>query len=426
MSARNKIDGRVSVVIRCHTVSRLDDLDECLFSLAGQHHDDVEAIIVTQNFSEDDVSALRVVMARYEWQIASIKTYNVHVEDGVDGRSELVNVGIRNRTGRYLAFLDFDDTVYANIYALLTDHLKKSNAAICFGATNRVDYFRSGGARHKSGLLRLFVGLPKLAVFIENQHPIHSYLIDTGVVAEDDLHFDVGESRNEDYAFLIRLLSKYVSDDSVVSTPVCDYYVNVDGGNTVMAYGATAYDIAKWRHAHFYIERIKENLPITTSYADLKLFMEWSSRKDNTDLADKNRAMTEKLAIVEAERNAALAQLFGIVEGARSTEKVSSYAIDGDVLTDGHRTITGWCSAQDGAMPTAAIIARYGKRCHDIQIERISRPDVAQHLSRVHNRSIEGGDAYGFSVRLPAGEPYSLRYTAVGGRVYELDFSVVR
>lgn len=421
MSSNLKTDGLVSVIIRCHNPSRLGDLDECLFSLAGQDYDYVEAIIVTQNFSDEDLVALAKIVKRYSWQISAIKALNVIVEDGADGRSELVNTGIAARSGRYLAFLDFDDTVYGNIYTLLTNQLKKSDAAICFGATNRIEYFSSGGVRHKSSIMKLFVGLPKLAVFIQNQHPIHSYLVDTYRVEEGELYFDHGESRNEDYAFLIRLLSKYKSDDSCYSVPVCDYYINMDGGNTVMGYGTTAYDLELWHHAHLYVERVRESLSITTSYADLKHFMEWSARKDQAALIDTAQNLERRLAVAEQERNDVLRQLVSVVETAKVVGKVTHFAIDEVEKSDTGRRVTGWCSGGDGAVPTASIVTKYGKRCPEIVVEKVSRPDVSYHLSKVFKRPNEGSDVYGFSVMLPSSEAYLLKFTTIDGGAYALE-----
>ncbi|MEI3855661.1 MULTISPECIES: glycosyltransferase family 2 protein [unclassified Ensifer] len=409
----------VSVIIRFHDFNRLDYLDECLFSLAGQRYADIEAVVVAQNFSELAFTATKELGKFYHWQIKRLVFINAQTEPGVDARSLLINTGIRESQGRYLTFLDFDDTVYGNIYTLLVARLKETGTAICFAGTNRVDFFNSAGARHKQRRSKLFGSAPKLAFFLENQYPIHSYVIDTWQVEDSHLHFDENQSRNEDYAFLLVLLSNYSSDDYLVSTEVCDYYINMDGGNTIVAYGASPADLAKWAKAEEYVENVKKNLTIRTRYADLKKFHDWSIRQNTVShLNEKIEELERRLTSAGAEISELQRYLKETLWSAVNCQPAPYYYIDSIERCDAQcYRVQGWCAGASAATPLVLSIGFNGTPSADVEVSQIRRPDVGEHLATP-------GDLFGFEIVVTNRGLYILKFLASDSEFYELSFTV--
>lgn len=403
----------VSVIIRFHDPSRLHYLDECLFSLACQSYRSIEAVVVTQDFSEEDFIKTKSLERPYGSQLKSLNFYNVATSKGVDARSLLINYGIKRSIGRYLAFLDFDDTVYSNCYDLLVGRIKETGAAICFGGTNRIDFFYAGGVRHKIRKSKLFGTAPKLAFFLENQYPIHSYIVDTWVVDEEFLRFDETLSRNEDYVFLMMMLAKYKFDEHLVSLGLCDYYINVDGGNTILAYGATPLDRAKWDLAEAHVEEVRRKLDIHTTPKDLKELVRWASGGDRTS------ALQERLHAAEARINSlvegqvALAKkLEAIIHAEANPLPAPHCYLDvAEHVGGGRYRVAGWCAGEEGAAPVGVMIESAEDVSREINATQVRRSDVAQHLNVID-------DLFGFEAELPEEGNYAVKFLAVDGKCY--------
>jgi len=100
-----------------------------------------------------------------------------------DNRSKLLNEGINISAGRYLAFLDFDDIIYADSYAYLIDNLKDNdrNPVICFGKIKRTEAIPFNSFLYLNKKLDVYNGNDKFDLFSDNFCPIHSFVIDTKI-----------------------------------------------------------------------------------------------------------------------------------------------------------------------------------------------------------------------------------------------------
>lgn len=232
-------DDIISVIIRCHKKERLDFLDEALFSLAIQSWRNIEVVVVIQNgtaeFSEE-VSKLiknQPFFENFKSQIHAVK-----VAAGVDGRSLLLNHGIKNATGKYLTFLDYDDIVYQHGYETLINQLKEGKGAIAVGGCRMAFLKNEFDAWHVEKKEKPFAwGRNQFDLFKSNFIPIHSYVIDRTRVEADDLFFDNDFLLLEDYDFLLRLAAKYVFDFSKLDVFVCEYRMH---GNNTLEFNSTA------------------------------------------------------------------------------------------------------------------------------------------------------------------------------------------
>lgn len=257
---------RLDVILRFHDLQRSEELNRCIFSLVTQDYAPVAINLVTQRFTDDDLEALDQSL-RPLMRLASGVTLHIfnYVEARPeDARSALLNIGISNCTGRYLAFLDHDDTIYPEAYRQLIEQLSKTSAVISFGtvAVKTREVFddlllvtsRKNPYRHRN--------LSNL--FRENFCPPNSYVINRERIDPADLYFPADWNRLEDYHFLIRICAKYPSDFQLVGTVIGDSYVKTDGSNTTLTpFHQSNQMIAEWAQARQAIDVIKAATPVS-------------------------------------------------------------------------------------------------------------------------------------------------------------------
>ncbi|MGF6841071.1 SAM-dependent methyltransferase [Paraburkholderia youngii] len=234
------IENQVDCIVRLHDVKRLKELERCVFSLVGQTYRPLNIIVTLQRFSPSDIAQVEASLARLlkMHDAPSLKIVNFTAEEPKDARTELLNLGLSNATGQYVAFLDYDDVLYPEAYSLLVGQLKASNAAIVFSSVRVVHADVSPqfivAARADS---KVFPGEGLEDLFVANFCPIHSYLIDRSI-ASAELYFDTLLTWEEDYDLLLRVTAAYPSDFKLVGTIVGDYYIKSDLSNSTGVTGA--------------------------------------------------------------------------------------------------------------------------------------------------------------------------------------------
>jgi hypothetical protein len=187
-----------------------------------------------------------------------------------DARAALLNIGLRAGTSRYIAFLDYDDLIYAEGWRVLTAELARSGAAIAFGAVLNASVSRDGLVPYVTEKRRVFqgTGLPQL--LRSNFCPIHSFVLDRSRIAQEDLVVDETLVALEDYDLLLRLVSKYRSSFDHKDTLVGEYLLKDDQSNlNPMAHSGTLSGVQSgscdgtWLAASAEIERRKDRLVIS-------------------------------------------------------------------------------------------------------------------------------------------------------------------
>lgn len=265
-------NARLSVVVRFHNEERLRFLEEAIFSLAIQDWDNLEVIAVLQNGTVELRQKVEAIIENQPWPDSPCyQIITVQVAEGVDGRSALLNQGIKHATGRYLAFLDDDDFVYQHGYATLIEQLVKGGGAIAVGGCRRAKIEYESGHWFVQSKDNFFAwGRSRLDLIRENFVPIHSYVIDRSRLDDFNLSFDETFSILEDYEFLLRLCAKFEPDFSRFETPVCEYRIRLDGSNSIAhTANAPANVIAAQKRAQRLIKERKESLIRNMPAADL-------------------------------------------------------------------------------------------------------------------------------------------------------------
>lgn len=215
----------LSVIIRFHDPNRLALLDEAIFSLALQFWRDLEIVVVLQNGSLDAEALIADLIEKQPWPgQPRYQIMSLHFPPGFDGRSNLLNHGIKHAKGRYLAFLDDDDYVYQHGYSDLIESLKNTNAVLAAGKCRISRNRKSNGHWYiYEKNFQFEWGKNRADLFLSNFIPIHSYVIDRARINAEELWFDDQLPPLEDYDFLLRLGAKYEFDFSNLNNPVCEY-----------------------------------------------------------------------------------------------------------------------------------------------------------------------------------------------------------
>lgn len=254
----NKI---ISVIIRCHKKERLSFLEEAIFSLSTQNWTEIEIVVVIQNGDEDFESRVRDLVEHQPWyKNPAVQIHSVKIPAGVDGRSSLLNLGIKKSIGRYLAFLDDDDVVYQHGYEVLIGQLIAGNGAVAVGGCRTAKTSQEADHWYINTKETPFTGgRNRYDLFRDNFIPIHSYVIDRQRIDLGDLYFDDAFPPLEDYDFLLRIASKYEFDFSQLDVFVCEYRIH-DSNSIPYTAQASTNQIAKHRRAQKLIAERKNTI----------------------------------------------------------------------------------------------------------------------------------------------------------------------
>ncbi len=276
----------VSCVIRFHAPEKLEQLSLALMSIAGQSYCSVEPIIVLQDFSDTDRQAVENLCRDIPWPASFIGPTVVNVTGlgSGDHRSELANAGIAARSGALLSFLDYDDVIYGSCYKTLIERLMVTGCVASFVGTIASDTELTANGPYISGKRIIFKNKNKYEFFFENQHPIHSFMLKTDEIDEGLLRFQPGLSRNEDYIFLLRILSRYKWDTQEHSTPLTEYQIRIDGTNTIMSpfENASIEKQTLWQRSHEHLASLRQDIDIQMSVGELHGLIEHlNARKKN-------------------------------------------------------------------------------------------------------------------------------------------------
>lgn len=254
------------MLVRFHDIGRMAELSRCAFSVVCQTYRPLTMRVCTQRFTAAQIDAVGEALAPVMALAEDIRLEFVNFGDDEprDARSALLNMGIARSTGRYLAFLDYDDVTYPDGYRLLIDELNESGAVIAFGAIAVKYVDVDADFAVTSGKWRPFRGRNLRNLFEDNFCPIHSYVIDRKAASPAQLRFDEAMTRLEDYEFLLRFCATHVSSFRLHDRVVGDYYWKNDGSNTMTPDILAADDNARaWRLALRELEARRDTILIS-------------------------------------------------------------------------------------------------------------------------------------------------------------------
>lgn len=271
------IEDEITYVVRCHSVETIPQLQDALYSIAGQQFPNARALIAIQDLKANDVSIIRAAAdAVSKSSGVCVEVKNFKFEASGDHRGALLNRAFAMLRSRYLAILDYDDLVYPNHAATLIEDLKSDatgTIAASFGGCTRAMYDRAAdGHIHVTSKKWLSGRASVTACVIENCFPIHSYVLDQKRISKMPQFWEA-RSVFEDYWFLLHLFEAYPVSTKYLSENLCEYRQNNAAGNTVLPTIEHARknpeQLAKWEEAGAAITEWKRDRSFKIPYSEI-------------------------------------------------------------------------------------------------------------------------------------------------------------
>lgn len=111
---------KVSIVVPVYNTVRY--LDECFNSLLRQTYENIEIIVIDDGSTDGSLKVCK------EYEMKNSNIIVIHKENG--GLSDARNWGMKYCTGRYITFIDSDDSLDENTIMILVKMIEKYNADI--------------------------------------------------------------------------------------------------------------------------------------------------------------------------------------------------------------------------------------------------------------------------------------------------------
>lgn len=258
-------DHLLTVIIRLHatTPEAMSQFDSALFSVAGSTYEPVETLIVTQEFSDAQVDCVRSIVEGFVWPGSSIhRVVNLTGAGPGDHRSALLNLGLREARGRYVAFLDYDDRVYEHAYETLIGRLRECSSAAAFGGciAAHTEFLPNGESRVASKTCE-WEDCSDEAFLADNTFPIHSFVLDRARLGATLPRFNESLTRLEDFEFLLRLRMVTTFDRHYQRQPLVEYTIRA--GTPRAAPFHSIEERRQWTAARAVIEPLKSEVALT-------------------------------------------------------------------------------------------------------------------------------------------------------------------
>jgi glycosyltransferase involved in cell wall biosynthesis len=111
----------ISVIVPVYNVEPY--LDRCIGSIVNQTYKNLEIILVDDGSTDDSGKICD------QWKEKDSRIKVIHKKNG--GLSDARNTGMKQMTGKYVAFVDSDDWIEVSMYERMIKMIKKSHADIC-------------------------------------------------------------------------------------------------------------------------------------------------------------------------------------------------------------------------------------------------------------------------------------------------------
>ena len=106
-------------------------IENCFNSILNQSYTDYEVIFINNNSEDDSYKILQLLKEKYSF----VKVINEHNR----GASYARNSGIDNSNGKYICFVDIDDTLEKDYLKILYENLTNTNSDLSMIGINKIE-----------------------------------------------------------------------------------------------------------------------------------------------------------------------------------------------------------------------------------------------------------------------------------------------
>jgi len=214
------MEGLLSVIVPVYNAR--ESIGKCLDSILAQTYQNLEVIVVDDG-STDGSSEICDAYSRRDSRVLCIHTAN-------GGPAKARNAGLRRMSGRYLAFVDADDYIEADLYGKLLSELQSQQAVMIISGWYHHDVAGGTIRRRKPAHAKdLCAGQLKKGVlrgtdFCGGGYPWNK-LIDCDAVSRM-VFFNESLSIYEDLVWLLEILDSMQPGDKVRLSTCTGYHYN--------------------------------------------------------------------------------------------------------------------------------------------------------------------------------------------------------
>ena len=294
----NKFDYDISLIVPIYNMEKY--LETCLDSIVSQTIDKstVEVLLIDDGSTDNSASIMREYADKYPY----MKVF--HKEN--EGLSMTRNYGIKKAKGKYLAYLDSDDTISSDTLKLLVEFFDKHYDEIDLVTYDeikiedgkneishyRYDYLEKEGVYDLNEFPYVFCSQTRINVCVKN-------------LADDNILFDSDRSfRQEDQKYCTQVLQRKMKigycpgatyyylrqPNSIVSTIFYAYFIF----ESSMKFWEELFDCYKGGAVPYYIQALYLNDVAWKMQGDILLPYHYS--KENLDIAkDRIQTLLDKI-----------------------------------------------------------------------------------------------------------------------------------
>lgn len=195
----NQLDNKPLVSVVIPVFNRSSVLPRALDSVIGQTYTNWECLVVDDGSTDLTLE----IVDEYILRDSRITKYNR--DSGPKGANTCRNLGIEYSQGDFVAFLDSDDTFLADHLAQSIEFLDREKIDGCFSGAI-VSIYNDTITRNSR---KLEVSENMFSYLVNGGFAQTSGIVVRKAVAEE-IRWDEGLQRHQDYDFLIRLSAKYI------------------------------------------------------------------------------------------------------------------------------------------------------------------------------------------------------------------------
>lgn len=197
----------ISVIIPIYNVK--DYVLDCLHSVANQtKKNGVECILVDDRGTDNSMEIAEKFVSSYNGMI----DFRIYHHDNNKGLSAARNSGIREAKGKYLYFLDSDDTIYPNCLNIMFDSAEKYDADLVQGSYDSDVLYMEQFSKHSLPLFSDNHPFIKRTLLNYDVNPVmaQNRLVKKNIIVDNNLFFKEGIIHEDHYwtFFLAKVITR--------------------------------------------------------------------------------------------------------------------------------------------------------------------------------------------------------------------------